>query len=131
MSARDTEDFLRLAGELAEIVAASGANFLETVAAGEEFFFSEDRFAPIFFRSARSVSSCDRNSTPIEIGANFSFFSRAKAIFPFKPESSTPIAIGAFSFKRDLFNLSKYHFHKRIKLGSWLFFQCLPHQVPS
>ena len=100
------------------MVAASGVNFSESVATGEEFFFSENRFAPIFFQSARSVSSCDQNSTPIAIGANFSFFSRADAIFPFKPDSSTPIAIGAFSFKLDLFNLSKYHSHKRIKLGS-------------
>jgi hypothetical protein len=52
-------------------------------------------------RSARSVSSCDRTSTPIAISANFSFFSRADAIFPFKPDSSTPIAIGAFGFKLD------------------------------
>jgi hypothetical protein len=32
-SAKSAFDFLRLAGELAEIVAASGVNFLETVAA--------------------------------------------------------------------------------------------------
>jgi hypothetical protein len=68
-SAKSAFDFLRLAGELAEIVAASGANFLETVAAGEEFFFSSESPASIFSRSARSVSSCDRSSTPITIGA--------------------------------------------------------------
>jgi hypothetical protein len=42
------------------MVATSGANFSESVAAGAEFFFSEDRSAPIFSREARSVSSCDR-----------------------------------------------------------------------
>jgi hypothetical protein len=56
---------------------------------------NSDSFASIFSRSARSCSSCDRSSTPIAHGANFSFFSRADAIFPFKPDSSTPIAHGA------------------------------------
>jgi hypothetical protein len=116
------------------IVAASGVNFLESVAVGAGFFlarivspqFPPDRRAqfqvaieaPHRSLTARSVSSCDQTSTPIAHGANFSFFSRADAIFPFKPDNSTPIAISAFSFKLDLFNLSKYHFHKRIKLGS-------------
>ena len=37
------------------MVAAFGVNFSESVAAGEEFFFSEDRSASIFFREARSL----------------------------------------------------------------------------
>jgi hypothetical protein len=60
-SAKSAFDFLRLAGELAEIVAASGANFLETVAAREEFFFSSESPASIFSRSARSVSKLRSN----------------------------------------------------------------------
>jgi hypothetical protein len=44
---------LRLAGELAEIVAASGVNFLETVAAGAEFCFSSESSASISEREAR------------------------------------------------------------------------------
>jgi len=83
------------------MVAASGVDFSKRVAAGEEFCFSEDRCASIFLRSARSVSNCDRTSTPIAHGANFSFFSRADAIFPFNPDKSTPIAHGAFGFKLD------------------------------
>jgi hypothetical protein len=39
-SAKSAFDFLRLAGELAEIVAASGVNFLESVAAGADFFLA-------------------------------------------------------------------------------------------
>ena len=62
-SAKSAFDFLRLAAELAEIVVASGVNFLETVTAGVGFFFSEDRFASISSGSTRSVSSCDRSST--------------------------------------------------------------------
>jgi hypothetical protein len=46
-SAKSAFDFLRLAGELAEIVAASGVNFLETVAAGAEFCFSSESSASI------------------------------------------------------------------------------------
>ena len=52
-SAKSAFDFLRLAGELAEIVAASGVNFLETVAAGAEFCFSSESSASISERSAR------------------------------------------------------------------------------
>jgi len=42
MSASDTGDFLRLARSWLRIVAASGVNFLETVAAGAKFCFSSD-----------------------------------------------------------------------------------------
>jgi hypothetical protein len=80
-------------------VAASGVNFWKCSAAGAEFWLSEDRFVSISSRSARSVSNYDRTSTPIAIGADFLFFSRADAIFLFKPESSTPIAIGALCLK--------------------------------
>jgi hypothetical protein len=62
-SAKSVFDFLRLARSWLRIVAASGVNFLESVAAGAGFFFSEDRFASISSGSARSVSSCDRSST--------------------------------------------------------------------
>jgi hypothetical protein len=51
------------------------------------------------------------------IGANFSFFSRADAIFPFKPDSSTPIAISALSLKlRSQFHqfLFKWSFSSKI-----------------
>jgi hypothetical protein len=39
MSASDTGDFLRLAASWLRIVAASGVNFSESVAAGAEFCF--------------------------------------------------------------------------------------------
>jgi hypothetical protein len=63
MSASDTGDFLRLARSWLRVVAASGANFSESVAAGAEFCLSSESFASISSRSARSVSSCDQTST--------------------------------------------------------------------
>jgi hypothetical protein len=81
MSANDTGDFLRLAPSWLRIVAVSGSNFSESVAAGAEFFFSSESCAPIFFREARSVSSWDQTSTPIAIGANFSFFPEPMQFF--------------------------------------------------
>jgi hypothetical protein len=44
MSVSDTGDFLRLARSLLRIVAASGLNFSESVAAGAEFCFSGREF---------------------------------------------------------------------------------------
>jgi hypothetical protein len=44
MSASDTGDFLRLARSWLRIVAASGVDFWETVAAGAEFCFSGREF---------------------------------------------------------------------------------------
>jgi hypothetical protein len=113
ISASDTKDFLRLVWSSLEIVAAFGSNFSESVAAGAEFWLSEDRCASILSRSTHSVSklrpklhteretsvpsvsSCDQTSTPIAIGANFLFFPEPMQFFPFKPNSSTPIAITA------------------------------------
>jgi len=63
MSASDTGDFLRLARSWLRSVAASGANFSESVAAGAKFCFSSESSASISSRSARSVSSCDRSCT--------------------------------------------------------------------
>jgi hypothetical protein len=63
MSASDTGDFLRLAQIWLRSVAASGANFSESVAVRAEFFFSSEVPPPILSREARSVSSCDRSST--------------------------------------------------------------------
>jgi hypothetical protein len=45
------------------MVVASGVDFSKSVVAGEEFCFSEDRCASICLPEARSVSSCDQNST--------------------------------------------------------------------
>ena len=61
-SAKSVFDFLRLARSWLRIVAASGVNFSESVAAGAEFCFSSKSSASISSRSARSVSSCDRSS---------------------------------------------------------------------
>jgi hypothetical protein len=44
MSASDTGDFLRLARSWLRIVAASGVNFWESLAAGAEFCFSGREF---------------------------------------------------------------------------------------
>jgi hypothetical protein len=44
MSANNTGDFLRLARSWLRIVAASGVDFWETVAAGAEFCFSGREF---------------------------------------------------------------------------------------
>ena len=44
------------------MVAASGVNFSESVAAGAEFCFSSENSAYISSRSACSVSSCDHSS---------------------------------------------------------------------
>lgn len=52
---RSIFDFLRLAPSWLRIVAASGANFSESVAVGAEFSLSEDLSAPIFSRSTRSL----------------------------------------------------------------------------
>jgi hypothetical protein len=88
-------------------VAASGVNFLGSVAAGAEFWLSEDRFALISFRSARSVSSCDQSFTnrdqraqsQVEIEA--SHRSRSALSVSNCDQSFTLIAIGAFGFKLD------------------------------
>jgi hypothetical protein len=48
-SARSVFDFLRLARSWLRIVAASGVNFSESVAAGAEFCFSEREFRLNFF----------------------------------------------------------------------------------
>jgi hypothetical protein len=55
--------------------------------------------------------SCDRNFTPIVIGANFSFFPEAMQFFP-KPDNFTPIAIGPLSLKlrSHLAQLAIFHF---------------------
>jgi len=71
-SARSVFDFLRLARSWLRIVAASAVNFLESVAAGAEFCFSLESSASISSRSARSVSSCDRNSCTSCLSDSFS-----------------------------------------------------------
>jgi hypothetical protein len=60
MSASDTRDFLRLAGELAENVATSNVDFSGSVVAGAKFCFSFESSAAIFSREAYSLSN--RNS---------------------------------------------------------------------
>jgi hypothetical protein len=80
MSVSDTGDFLRLALSWLRMVAASGANFSKSVAAGEEFFFSSESFAPIFFRSVRSVSSCDQSSTNSCLSEAFSVLELPKPV---------------------------------------------------
>jgi hypothetical protein len=62
-SAKSLCNFLLLAQSWLKIVVASGANFLKTVAAGAEFFFSLKNSASIFPRSAGSILSCRSLST--------------------------------------------------------------------
>jgi hypothetical protein len=71
-SAKSVFDFLRLARSWLRIVAASGVNFLGSVAAGAEFCFSSESSASISSRSARSVSNCDRNSCTSCLSDSFS-----------------------------------------------------------
>jgi len=56
-------NFLPFAQSWLKIVVASGANFLESVAAGAEFFFSLKNSASIFPRKAGSILSCRSLST--------------------------------------------------------------------
>jgi hypothetical protein len=73
------------------------------VAAGAEFWLSEDRFASILSRSVPSVSSCDRTSKLIVIGAEFVIFSREVG-----SKNLTLIAIGAlYSKLQSLSSLTK------------------------
>jgi hypothetical protein len=72
MSASDTGDFLRLARSWLRIVAASGINFSETVAAGAKFCFSSESFASVSSQLAHSISSCDHSSTNFCLSNSFS-----------------------------------------------------------
>jgi hypothetical protein len=62
-SAKSLCNFLPLAQSWLKIVVASGANFLESVATGAEFFFSLKNSASIFPRSTGSILSCRSLST--------------------------------------------------------------------
>jgi hypothetical protein len=62
-SAKSLCNFLLLAQSWLKIVVASGANFLESVVAGAEFFFSLKNSASIFTRSVGSILSCRSLST--------------------------------------------------------------------
>jgi len=62
-SAKSLCNFLPLAQSWLKIVVASGANFLESVAAGAEFFFSLKNSASNFPRSPGSILSCRSLST--------------------------------------------------------------------
>jgi hypothetical protein len=62
-SAKSLCNFLPLAQSWLKIVVASGANFLESVATGAEFFFSLKNSVSIFPRSAGSILSCRSLST--------------------------------------------------------------------
>ena len=53
-------------------MAASGVNFSESVAAVAEICFNSENFVSISSRSARSVSSCDRNSCTSCLSDSFS-----------------------------------------------------------
>jgi hypothetical protein len=62
-SAKSLCNFLLLAQSWLKIVVASGANFLESVVVGAEFFFSLKNSASIFPRSVGSILSCRSLST--------------------------------------------------------------------